>query len=76
MLIGCYYLFRTVFFVDKVSHIVKSKCDGNRNIVHVCVSACKPVVSKTSKGTDTTANGNKEHDRSGMVHSHCFCYEY
>ena len=51
---------------DKISQLVRSKCDGNRNIVHVCVSACKPLVSKSLKSTDTSAApppSSKDQDR-------------
>merc|ERR1719402_1705889 len=52
---------------DKISQLVRSKCDGNRNIVHVCVSACKPLVSKSHKSTDPPTGpppSSKDQDRS------------
>lgn len=30
--------------------IVEEKCDGNRNILHACISTCCPVTSKESEG--------------------------
>ncbi|XP_068224173.1 E3 ubiquitin-protein ligase UBR5 isoform X7 [Palaemon carinicauda] len=30
--------------------IVEEKCDGNRNILHACISACCPVTSKETEG--------------------------
>ncbi|CAL4094503.1 unnamed protein product, partial [Meganyctiphanes norvegica] len=33
-----------------VESIVEEKCDGNRNILHACISACTPVTSKETEG--------------------------
>lgn len=33
-----------------IESIVEEKCDGNRNLLHACISACTPVTSKETEG--------------------------
>jgi len=41
-------------FIDNgvlLSQILAERCDGNRNLLHACVSVCAPISNKELEGT-------------------------
>lgn len=42
----CFQVF--IFFPDNdlIATILRERCDGNRNLLHACVSMCAPVSNK------------------------------
>jgi len=42
-------------FIDNgvlLSQILAERCDGNRNLLHACVSVCAPISNKELEGTE------------------------
>ncbi|XP_054273224.1 E3 ubiquitin-protein ligase UBR5 isoform X2 [Macrosteles quadrilineatus] len=43
---------------ENLQAILAERCDGNRNVLHACVSMCTPTSNKEAENTDNAANSN------------------
>lgn len=50
------YLCRIKDDQELIHSAVNSNCDGNRNVVHVCISTCRPASSKSFKMPNQSSN--------------------
>lgn len=44
------YLFTFLDNGELLSQILAERCDGNRNLLHACVSVCTPISNKELEG--------------------------